>query len=75
MNYTVIHKSGWASDQWRLGQTFTDKKEANRHAAAIRTSDAKDVKYNVVVKAHRNKLKKNWDNDTVKFSDGTIALI
>ena len=76
MNYTVISKSGWVNDQWKVMKTFHNKKEAGEYAKTLRQSDAKREAYRVEVRAHRRELSElmNHDADCVRFSDGTRAL-
>jgi len=75
MFYTVISKSGWDTDYWRVRKTFMDKSKAEAYAKRIKTSDPKQNGYNVNIKAHRKTLSQIADDqmDTVTFSDRTRA--
>lgn len=76
MNYTVISKSGWETDLWKVQKTFSTRKKAQTHADKIhQRTDATQIHYNVQIKAHKKSLGKLLTNgSTVKFSDGTRAI-
>ena len=57
MYYTILHRSGWQSDNtWKLGKTFTIREDADNAAEAMRSSNPRDNTYNV-----RDHIKTNWD--------------
>ena len=58
MYYTILHRSGWQSDNtWKLGKTFTIREDADNAAEAMRSSNPRDNTYNVQIVSHRNPVK------------------
>ena len=56
--YTILHRSGWASDNvWKLGKTFTSRKDADNAAAAMRSANPRDNTYTVKIVSHRSSVK------------------
>ena len=74
MNYTIITKSGWSSDGWRVRGTFAERDSARAFMAELRQTDPREDGYHVAVKAHRLGLMELEDGTgLVRFSDGTLA--
>lgn len=75
MFYTVISKSGWSGDFWKVQETFTNKDEAEAYKTKIhQRRDATSEHYNVEIKAHKKHLADLLTyGDLVRFSDGTSA--
>lgn len=74
MFYTVISKSGWQNDCWKIQQTHESKPEAEAHKQRIRQrNDATQSHYNVEIKAHRKPLRELYRDERVVFADGTEA--
>lgn len=73
--YTVIQKSGWQGDNWRVAKTFSNKDDAQQFVNQNTQPNARDDFYRTRIMSHRRPLAKmaNWDSETVKFSDGTVA--
>lgn len=77
MYYTVITKSAWTSDNFKVYDTYTDEKEAKFVQQSIKSPHSKDSTYYVMIKKHRKPIKdlttehNGWGN--VEFSDGTRA--
>ena len=73
MYYTILTKSNWVGDDWRVWQVSMSKKEALELAQKARDNDDHA---RVIIKAHRKPLSllSNYDNWTVKFSAGTTAV-
>lgn len=77
MKHTVVSKSGWQGDYWRVRRTLNNKAEAEQFANEIKTADVTRDGYHVQIKAHRKSLTQLMSmayGDAVKFSDGTIAV-
>jgi hypothetical protein len=78
MFYTIIGKSGWNTDFWRVNETCTNKQEAQKRARDLRQPEATQHNYKVVVKAHRKPLAdlidRSYGGNVVKFNDGTRAV-
>lgn len=76
MFYTVINKSGWTSDQWRVYGTYGNRKDAKFAAYGISSPDPKNSFYRTKVVKHKHSIgaKANWDNMTVKFGRITAVL-
>jgi len=76
MNHTVISKSGWQGDHWRVRKTFSSKAKAQQFAGSIKTSDVKCNGYRVSIKSHRKPIARLiGSDDMVHFSDGTRAAL
>ena len=76
MFYTVISKSGWQGDSWKIQKTFKSRKDAEEFKERIfQRRDPTHDHYHVQVKAHRKALTKLLTAfDTIRFSDGTEAI-
>lgn len=80
MKYTVITKSWYAKDVWRVYDTFDDHHETKVLQTCIKSPHKNDNTYYVEIKQHKNKLKTFRDDnyiagvDLVRFNDGTIAI-
>lgn len=74
MYYTILTKSNWVGDSWKVYQMTVDKKEAQELADLARDNDDHA---RVTIKAHRKPLSllSSYENWTVKFSDGTTAVL
>ena len=56
--YTILHRSGWASDNaWKLGKTFTSREDADNAATAMRSANPRDGNYIVKIVSHRSPVK------------------
>jgi len=74
MYYTLVLKSGWVDDYWRLGQTFTNADEAKAAVVNHKRNDVREMGYCIDVKRHRKPLSQLLtSHDNVRFTDGTEA--
>jgi hypothetical protein len=74
MFYTVISKSGWQNDFWKVVRTLESKPEAEALKKEIhQRSDATQDHYDVKIKTHRKPLRELYTDDRVRFADGTEA--
>lgn len=73
--YTILVKSNWVGDSWKVYQVTASKKEAQE--LAYNAALDRDDHAHVTIKYHRKPLEllSNYDNWTAKFNDGTIAVL
>lgn len=77
MKYTVIQKSGWQGSSWKVAKTFQSKSQAQEFRDIKSQPNARDDFYHVRIMTHRKPLARMMSEthgDTVKFSDGTLAV-
>jgi len=75
MNYTVIAKSGWSGDSWRLRRRLEDKSTAQHFVYENKSTLAHDKDHHMAIMAHRKSLLELVDHETgvITFSNGTRA--
>lgn len=75
MNYTVLVKKNWVGEQWKVYAEASTRAEATELAKqALWESYSRTA-----IKAHRKPLHMlanyDYDNMSVRFGDGTIAIL